>query len=1436
MASIVCPGCGRPNRADARFCDGCAAPLAGPEAVEPGLPGPFGEGRFVPTQLLGEGARKRVYLARDERLGREVALAIVKTEGLDRAARARLAREARAMARLGDDPRVVTVFDVGEEPDGTPYIVSQYMPGGSLADRLQAADEGRLPVGGALELAEQIAWALAHAHGHGIVHRDLKPGNVWLAADGTARLGDFGLAAPLDASRVTSEGMLVGTVAYLAPEQALGRDPDPRADLYALGAVLYEMLCGRPPFLGDDAVAVVSQHLHTAPVVPSWHRAEVGPELDELVLALLAKDPGQRPATAEAVATRLAESRAASPSGPESVEVERPAPVDLRRADWGRFVGRADEMAQLRVVLDDALAGRTRLAMVVGEPGIGKTRLVEELGAYASMRGAQVIWGHCYEGEVGFPYLPWVEAFRSYVRTGGAKDLTTTSGGLPEVATILPELRERYPELPTLPPLDDEAERLRLFEGVASFLRSAATAQPLVVVLDDLHWADQPSLLLLQHMVRSMTGERLLLVGTYRDVELDRHHPLAEAMVNLRRHRAYERVLLRGLGRDEVKALVEAIGGQAVGDAFPNLLFRETEGNPFFVAEILRHLFETGAIRREAGTFVGAPDSIASALPEGVREVIGRRLDRLSENCNEMLTIAAAMPGGFTIDVIGRVIDRREDEMLDLLDEALAAQVVRERPDHEATYEFAHALIRQTLYGELATPRRVRVHRRVLAALEDEFAGRLDAHLAELAYHAYQAAPGGDVAKAVDYATRAGDTAMERVAYEEAVRSYEMALQALEHDPALDRAPAELWLRLGRARHRAGDGVGGRAACLEAATAARRRGDPVALAQAAIDYPGPGLVGASSGLDETWIELCEEASAALQAHRDSPLHLDLLARVLAAHAMHAFLEDPERAKVLAEEALAVAGRSGQADARASAARAALTAGLGASHLEELRDLVDEIDSEDHRAAIMSSLSYGAWLVGDRDEYEHWGDRAAELAARTRAPARLMATVQTRGFRAALDGHFEEAERLYLSTLESAHKLQNNALVTGVGIGLWPVYREQGRLAEFEGPTRALADRPDALSAWRVGIAHNLAEDGNLDEALTRVRAVIGADGTDFGSDPSGPYLLAALGDIAWRGQAPDVAAAALKLGQRPDMPVVCSGGVGFYGAADRARGLAYEVLGQPDEAVARHQEALALHQRLRAPVWTGRSQFDLARALQQRGGDGDADEAVRLVNRAIETATHFGATRLLDEALALKLAIQGISSTSSPALSIDAVSASITMDRPDLRGYAAPDGHITFCFTDIVGYSSITDRLGDARTHELLKAHNTMLRHTLQQHHGHEVKSQGDGFMLVFADPDDALRFAMGLQQAVADHAWDPQIAPLQVRIGVHRGEAIRDHQDFFGRAVIVGARIAADAGGGETLVSDQVRAAAAGFQYGEPRALHLKGMSEAQMVHPLRR
>ena len=260
----------------------------------------------------------------------------------------------------------------------------------------------------------------------------------------------------------------------------------------------------------------------------------------------------------------------------------------------------------MRAAFDESLSGKTGIVLVVGEPGIGKTRTVEELGVYASVRGAQVLWGHSYEGDIGVPYLPFVEALRTFVRElSDDGHLLDPDAGCAEVATIIPELRDRLPQLAVLPALEGDAERHRLFEGVSSFLVAATRIRPLVIVLDDMHWSDKPTLLLLVHLARRVSNSRLLIIGTYRDVELERSHPLAETIATLRRERLYERVLLRGLPVAEVQAFIAAVGGQETPDQFAELIFRETEGNPFFVAEILRHLVETGAIRHEGDAWIG---------------------------------------------------------------------------------------------------------------------------------------------------------------------------------------------------------------------------------------------------------------------------------------------------------------------------------------------------------------------------------------------------------------------------------------------------------------------------------------------------------------------------------------------------------------------------------------------------------------------------------------------------------------------------------------------------------------------------------------------------------------------------------------------------------------------------------------------------------------
>ncbi len=503
----ICAQCGAANRDKARFCDECGSQLeeaSTPEstALPPALAA-IANGRYELRSLLGEGGKKRVYLARDSLLDREVALALIKSEGLDASARARVLREAQAMGRLGAHPHIVTVFDLGDE-DGQPYLVTELMAGGDLEGLIERAPGGRVPIAQVLELAKCLCKGLAFAHEQGLVHRDLKPGNVWLTTDGQPKIGDFGLALPLERSRLTQEGTIVGTVAYLPPEQALGGEVTPRADLYSLGALLYELLTGRPPFLGDDLVSVISQHIHTPPVAPSWHAPDCPRALDALVTRLLAKDPSERPPSAVDVLAALEAIDLA-----EIVEPLVPDPADAHSLDslaGGVFVGRRQELGELKAALEGALSGDGRMMTLVGEPGIGKSRTALELATYARLRGAQVLWGRCYESEGAPPYWPWVQAIRSYVRERDPAELRGELGaGAADIAEVVPDVRQRLPDLGAAATFDDPQQaRFRLFDSLTAFLKSASLTQPFVLVLDDLHWADEGSLRLLEFIAHEL--------------------------------------------------------------------------------------------------------------------------------------------------------------------------------------------------------------------------------------------------------------------------------------------------------------------------------------------------------------------------------------------------------------------------------------------------------------------------------------------------------------------------------------------------------------------------------------------------------------------------------------------------------------------------------------------------------------------------------------------------------------------------------------------------------------------------------------------------------------------------------------------------------------------------------------------------------------------
>jgi class 3 adenylate cyclase len=1441
---------------------GAHSTAAGPTptpAPSPALPASFADGRYTVQRFLGEGGRKKVYLAHDEKLDRDVAVAVIKTDGLDDAGLSRVKREAQAMGRLGDHPNIVTVFDIGDDggPEGRsqPYIVSQYMGGGDLDGMLNKAPDRRLPIPEAMRIAQQVQQGLAHAHGRGIIHRDLKPGNIWLTEDGTAKIGDFGLAVSLDRSRLTMEGMMVGTVAYMAPEQALGRQPDARSDLYSLGCVTYEMVTGRAPFLGDDPVAIISQHINTAPVAPSWHNPEVPRALESLVLRLLAKDPNERPESAAAIPQALqAIVDTASTTVPAAVESDV-NPLDRLAA--GIFVGREKEMDDLRAGLEDSLSGRGRLMMLVGEPGIGKTRTSEEFATYARLRNVQVLWGRCYEGEGAPAYWPWVQIIRSYAHEKDPKELASEMGpGAADIAQVVSEVAERLPGLPAPPALEPEQARFRLFDSITTFLKNASKEAPLMVVLDDMHWADKPSLLLLQFLSKELRGSRLMVLGTYRDVELRRQHPLAQTLGELNRENLSQRVLLRGLTANDVRRFVEVTAGTTPPDALVQAVYRETEGNPFFVNEIVRLLVADGRLEGAAGV-----KEWSVTIPQSVREVVGRRLDHLSEECNRVLTIGSVIGREFGLQVIEKVSEVKGDHLLEALEEAMAARVISELPRATDQYWFAHALIRETLYEELSTTRRIRLHRQIGDALEELYGDNPEAHLAELAHHFSEAAQGGDVDKAVDYAVRAAERATTLVAYEEAVVHYSAALQAIDlKTPPEEGRRCDLLLALSDAHFMAGDAAQTTATLDLAVELARTRNDAVRLARAA-DRIGIHFFEVGKVRDQV-VALLEEVLKEL-GEEDSALRARLLA--LLCRELY-FSQDRDRVQAFADEAVAVAKRLGDPATISFALQLTLFGGGEVTGVRKRAEIateaIDLAEQAGDRVLQMSghfSRTMYLLMLGDIAELDREIAVFTRLAQETRHPSFLWQAALLPAMRALLDGRIDDAEHLAQEALTAGQRTEGANAMQMYGAQVFALRREQGRLGEMEAGIKGFVQMYPAVPAWRTALALLHADMGREKEARQEFEILAADDFAALPRDGNWPVGMALLSEVcAFLGDRERAAFLYEDLRPWEDLCVLIGPAIDCYGAAARLMGLLATTLGRWDDAERHFEHALKKNTEMGAGRWITRTRLQYAMMLAERDDPGDQQKALALLSDALDMAQRLGMKRDLEDALALKLKIQGVD-LSGIDTSIDTVAREVLADHPDLRPQAAPDGTVTIMFSDIEGSTEKTEQLGDTRWMEVLRGHNAIIRKQLKAHDGFEVKSEGDGFMLAFQSARKAIQCAIAIQKAMAvsstpssahpevskDHPEEAEgrhegqadTPQIRVRMGLHTGEVIKEGDDFFGKHVNLAARVASKATGGEILASSllkELTASGGDIAFGDPRTVEFKGLTGEHQVWPV--
>jgi tetratricopeptide (TPR) repeat protein len=775
-------------------------------------------GRYRIQDKLGEGGMGEVFLARDTALEREVAIKMLPAAlSADPIARERFRREALAAAGL-DHPFICKVFEIGDA-DGRLFIVMEFVAGETLHDSLR---RGPLPSGDLLALALELTDALEAAHTHNIVHRDLKPANIMLTSQRHVKVMDFGLAKIVpDASAatclgaaapITEQGARVGTPAYMSPEQVAGDAVDQRSDIFSLGVLLVEAVTGVHPFVRDTLAGTMAAVLNDPPLVhASVSVGEMQLSLRSVLLRMLTKSPGARYQSIGEVRSDLQSIGLPRPDADNGGRSTATAGDMTSRKQRWPMVGRDGERAELMRHLDGALAGHGGVVLIGGEPGIGKTRLTEELLADARGRGAMGCVGHCYEMQGSPPYVPFVEITEYAARVVPPAALRRLLGDdAPEVARLMPELRRMFADIPQPVELPAEQQRWYFFNAFRAFVERATRLAPLVAVFEDLHWADEPTLHLLLHLAQSVASTSLLIIGTYRDVELEVTRPFAKVLESLLRQRLATRMALRRLPASGVDALLEAMSGRPAPASFARVVFHETEGNPFFVEEVFQHLAEEGRLFTSDGNWRSDLHVDTLNVPEGVRLVIGRRLERLSETARRVLTTGAVLGRTFSLALLEELESgpggAGPDAMLDAIEEAERAHLVTPHGNgRDAQYMFGHELIRQTLADALSMPRRQRLHGRIALAIETLHASQLAKHVSMLAHHFYQAGAAADVEKTTDYLVQAADQAHATAAHEEAFGYLEHARSLWEGDRSdrmadlLDRRAAALD-SLGRTR------------------------------------------------------------------------------------------------------------------------------------------------------------------------------------------------------------------------------------------------------------------------------------------------------------------------------------------------------------------------------------------------------------------------------------------------------------------------------------------------------------------------------------------------------------------------------------------------------------------------------------------------------------
>jgi len=916
---------------------------------------------------------------------------------------------------------------------------------------------------------------------------------------------------------------------------------------------------------------------------------------------------------------------------PELVHTVVPFPPRLAPQAPLPFSGRGPQFELLVDAWKHAASGERRMVLVSGEPGIGKTRLASEVARHAHDMGAVVLFGRCDE-DMGVPFQPFVDALEFAVQSGVSAERLGRHAG--ELVRLVPDIAQRTSGLN--PPLsaDPETERYRLFDAVAAWLGALSEPGGVLLVLDDLHWAEKPTLLLLRHLIRSAEPMRLFVIGTYRDTDLDRARPLANLLADFHREGGVERLDLSGLDVEGINELLLKAADERTdmrAAQLAQMLWNETEGNPFFIQEIIRSLVESGRLVQRDGVWTTDVELIDLGIPQGVREVVGRRLTRLSESANNVLAFASVIGPTVDVDLLVAVCGLDVETVLDALDEATAAALLRETGS--GAYEFTHALVRSTLYDELSATRRARRHTRVAEALE----ARPQKDVAALAYHFARAGTVDE--RAVEYARAAGENAIVQLAFDEAVAFFQRGLEAADDADADDRVRCSLMIQLGTAQRLAGTPAY-RETLLDAAHRAQQLGDADLLADAALAN-NRGIWSATGSLDSDRLAVLEDALDAV-----GPDDSVTRARLLALLALELTYGDPERRRfALSDQALAMARRVGDESALLQVWTARHLSGSVPDHVEELvADLPDVLElaervGDPHSLVLAASQGFLHCIqLADLDQADALLDRVTEVAGDLNNPLFhwLVAVYRcTRAMVGAVGG--DELDALATAGLDTGQEAGQHDAFIWYSSQLFGARAAQGRLEEILDLVRRQVEVQPGLPIWRGALAAALIRTGHGDDARTLVDSLLADAADPFPYDRVWIVAESFLAEAVSAVGTPEQAARQYEVIKALAGRLPC---ISTYVRHSFLLDLATLAVRAdwPEVAEQHFAEADAEHVRLNAPLSLARTRLEWGRFLVDQ--DSRA-RAIELLSSATELAEALGAADIAAAATEMLVAVGG---------------------------------------------------------------------------------------------------------------------------------------------------------------------------------------------------